>query len=121
MNKKKVIPYEYIPDIESETITIEGKDYLVANDAMFTFYKRSKGELSPFFLAIRDAVGVAMGLQIAEAPDVRPAEAIDCLVIITHHGESTIGIAQPVGMQQELDRVAVLELVHEHVPELPNQ
>ncbi len=54
MKKEKVIPLDYIPDVESKTVTIDGKDYLLANDAMFTFYQRSKGELSPFFLAIRD-------------------------------------------------------------------
>ena len=54
MDKRKVIPSEYIPDVGSKTVTIEGKDYLVANDAMYTFYQRSKGEFSPFFMAIRD-------------------------------------------------------------------
>jgi len=52
--KPKVIPPEFIPDVESRTVTIEGKDYLVTNDAMYTFYQRSKGEFSPFFLALRD-------------------------------------------------------------------
>ena len=51
---KKLIPEEAIPDAGGQTVTIDGKDYLVLNDAMFTFYKRSMGELSPFFLAIRD-------------------------------------------------------------------
>ena len=54
MENEKVIPLDYIPDVGSKTVTIEGKDYLLANDAMFTFYERSKGEFSPFFLAIRD-------------------------------------------------------------------
>jgi len=54
VTEQKVIPAEFIPDVESKTVTIGDKDYLVANDAMFTFYERSKGELSPFFLAIRD-------------------------------------------------------------------
>jgi uncharacterized OB-fold protein len=54
MSKKKVIPFEYIPDVASRTITIDNRDYLLANDAMYTFYQRTKGELSPFFLAIRD-------------------------------------------------------------------
>lgn len=54
MAKKKVIPSEYIPDAERRTINIDGKDYLEVNDAMFTFYRRSMGELSPFFLALRD-------------------------------------------------------------------
>jgi uncharacterized OB-fold protein len=50
----KVIPTEAIPEQGSRTVTIDGKDYLVANDAMFTFYQRSKGELSPYFIALRD-------------------------------------------------------------------
>jgi len=52
--KQKVIPDEYIPEVASRVVTIEGKDYLVENDAMYTFYERSMGEFSPFFLAIRD-------------------------------------------------------------------
>ena len=54
MVEKKVIPSEYIPDVSCKTVTIAGKDYLVVNDAMFTFYRRSMGELSQFFLALRD-------------------------------------------------------------------
>jgi len=54
MVEKKVIPSEYIPDVSRKTVTIAGKDYLVVNDAMFTFYRRSMGELSQFFLALRD-------------------------------------------------------------------
>lgn len=53
-NKEKVISSEFIPDREGSITTIEGKDYLVMNDAFYTFYQRSMGELSPFFLAIRD-------------------------------------------------------------------
>jgi len=52
--KRKVIPDEYIPEVASRVVTIEGKDYVVENDAMYTFYERSMGEFSPFFLAIRD-------------------------------------------------------------------
>lgn len=52
--KEKVIPAEYIPDVGSEVLTIDKKRYLVSNDAMYTFYQRSKGELSDFFLALRD-------------------------------------------------------------------
>ena len=52
--KKKVIPSEYIPYTGSTKIPIDDKDYLVVNDAMFTFYQRSLGELSPFFLGLRD-------------------------------------------------------------------
>ena len=54
MVEKKIVRSEYIPDAETRTLTIAGKDYLEVNDAMFTFYRRSMGELSPFFLALRD-------------------------------------------------------------------
>lgn len=50
----KVISSDMIPFMGSETVSLGGKNYLVVNDAMFTFYKRSMGELSPFFLALRD-------------------------------------------------------------------
>lgn len=52
--KDLVIPLSYIPEKGSHVETIDGKDYLITNDAMYTFYKRSKGEFSPFFLALRD-------------------------------------------------------------------
>jgi uncharacterized OB-fold protein len=52
--KPKIIPSEYIPEVGSHVEAIDGKDYLIANDAMYTFYQRTKGELSPFFLGLRD-------------------------------------------------------------------
>ncbi|TAK28553.1 MAG: hypothetical protein EPO21_22715 [Chloroflexota bacterium] len=51
---KKVIPLEAIPDIGSRIVRRDERDYLLVNDAMFTFYQRSMGELTPFFLALRD-------------------------------------------------------------------
>jgi len=54
MEKKRVIDDAYIPDVGSEVETIDGTEYLITNDAMYTFYKRTKGEFSPFFLALRD-------------------------------------------------------------------
>jgi len=54
MAKKKVIPLEFIPDADSRTISIDGKDYLLVNESMYTFYERAMGEFSPFFLALRD-------------------------------------------------------------------
>jgi uncharacterized OB-fold protein/putative sterol carrier protein len=54
MVENKVIPSEYIPYADCTIVNIAGKDYLEVNDAMFTFYRRSKGELSQFFLALRD-------------------------------------------------------------------
>ena len=54
MEKERVILSKYIPEVGSHIETIDGKDYLITNDAMYTFYQRTKGEFSPFFLAIRD-------------------------------------------------------------------
>ncbi|RLB39736.1 MAG: hypothetical protein DRH12_11125 [Deltaproteobacteria bacterium] len=54
IQREKVIPAKYIPDVGSYVEKIDGKDYLITNDAMHTFYRRSKGELSPFFLGLRD-------------------------------------------------------------------
>jgi uncharacterized OB-fold protein len=52
--KRRVIPSEYIPEVASYIETIDGNDYLISNDAMYTFYRRSRGEFSRFFLALRD-------------------------------------------------------------------
>ncbi len=54
MQGEKVILSKYIPDEGSQVETIDGQDYLIANDAMYTFFRRTKGELSSFFLALRD-------------------------------------------------------------------
>ena len=52
--KEKLIPDRYIPERGSTTENINGQRYLIANDVMYTFYRRTKGEFSPFFLALRD-------------------------------------------------------------------
>ena len=52
--KQKIIPEEFIPEVSSRVITIDDKKYLLQNDAMYTFYERSIGEFSTFFLALRD-------------------------------------------------------------------
>ena len=52
--KEKLIPAKYIPNVGSTLETIEGQDYLIVNDTMYTFYRRSRGEFSAFFLALRD-------------------------------------------------------------------
>jgi uncharacterized OB-fold protein len=52
--REKLIPSKFIPDVGSTVETIEDQDYLIVNDAMYTFYRRSRGELSAFFLALRD-------------------------------------------------------------------
>ena len=50
----KIIDSKFIPESGSHTQTIEGEDYLIVNDAMYTFYQRTKGEFSRFFLALKD-------------------------------------------------------------------
>jgi len=52
--RDKIIPAQYIPDVGSHIETVGGAEYLIANDAMYTFYRRTRGEFSPFFLALRD-------------------------------------------------------------------
>jgi len=51
---EKVIPVHMIPDLESEIIKVHGENYLQSNEAMFTFYKRTKGEFSPYFLSLKE-------------------------------------------------------------------
>ena len=52
--RDKIIPAQYIPDVGSHIEIVGGEEYLIANDAMYTFYRRTRGEFSPFFLALRD-------------------------------------------------------------------
>lgn len=50
----KVIPQHMIPDVQSSVIELDGKRYLESNESMFTFYKRSKGEFSKYFLGLKE-------------------------------------------------------------------
>ena len=50
----KVIPHSMVPEAASEIVEIGGERYLQSNEAMFTFYKRTKGEFSPYFLALKE-------------------------------------------------------------------
>jgi uncharacterized OB-fold protein len=52
--KEKLIPDRYISEKGSYIENIDGQPYLIANDVMYTFYRRTKGEFSAFFLALRD-------------------------------------------------------------------
>jgi uncharacterized OB-fold protein len=54
MGKEKVIPLHMIPDVGSEVLEVNNERYLQTNEAMFTFYKRTKGEHSPYFLALKE-------------------------------------------------------------------
>lgn len=54
----KVIPEHFIPPVASEVVEKDGESYLQSNEAMFTFYKRTKGELSHYFLGLRDEMTI---------------------------------------------------------------
>lgn len=54
MAREKVIPLHMIPDVGSEVVEVGKGRFLQTNEAMFTFYKRTKGEHSPYFLALKE-------------------------------------------------------------------
>ena len=54
MKNEKIIDEKFIPERGSRIENIDGQDYLIANDTMYTFYRRTRGEFSRFFLALRD-------------------------------------------------------------------
>ena len=68
--RQKLIPDDFIPEIRSRVITLDNQDYLLQNDAMYTFYERSMGELSPFFLAIKNDKKI-LGCKCAKCGMVR--------------------------------------------------
>ncbi|MBI4830867.1 MAG: SCP2 sterol-binding domain-containing protein [Candidatus Lindowbacteria bacterium] len=67
---QKLIPDIANPPVEGRILNIDGEKYLELNDAMFTFYRRSMGELSPFFLALRDDTRI-VGAKCAKCGIVR--------------------------------------------------
>jgi uncharacterized OB-fold protein len=54
MAREKVIPLHMIPDVGSEVVEVGKGRFLQTNEGMFTFYKRTKGEHSPYFLALKE-------------------------------------------------------------------
>jgi uncharacterized OB-fold protein len=58
------------PGVESELIERDGVQYLQSNEAMFTFYKRTKGELSKYFLGLRDDRKI-WGMRCPECKTIR--------------------------------------------------
>jgi uncharacterized OB-fold protein len=89
----KVIPTDAIPEPASRTVAVDGKDYLVANDAMFTFYQRSKGELSPYFIALRDEKRI-LGCRCTKCGLVRVPP------FLTHCPDCEFAATELVEMQQ---------------------
>ncbi len=67
---EKVIPAAMIPDATSEIMELNGARYLQTNEAMFTFYKRSKGEFSEYFLKLKEEK-VILGARCPECGLVR--------------------------------------------------
>jgi uncharacterized OB-fold protein len=66
----KVIPLHMVPDVGSEVIEVDGERYLQSNEGMFTFYKRTKGEFSPYFLALKERK-VILGAECSRCKLVR--------------------------------------------------
>ncbi|GAB6274610.1 MAG: hypothetical protein STSR0004_14730 [Peptococcaceae bacterium] len=91
--KQKVIADEYIPEVKSREITIDNKDYLLQNDAMFTFYERSMGEFSSFFLAIRDEKKI-LGCKCSKCGIVRVPP------FLTHCPDCDFAPTEPVEVEQ---------------------
>ena len=74
----KVIPEHFNPPVASEVVERDGKAYLQSNEAMFTFYKRTKGEFSKYFLGLRDEMKI-YGIRCPECGIVRvPPFALMC-------------------------------------------
>jgi len=67
---EKVIPEHFIPPVASEIVERDGEAYLQANESMFTFYKRTKGEFSKYFLALRDEMRI-LGIKCPSCGIVR--------------------------------------------------
>jgi uncharacterized OB-fold protein len=61
MAKEKVIPLHMIPDVGSEVVEVGKERFLQTNETMFTFYKRTKGEHSPYFLALKERTVILGG------------------------------------------------------------
>ena len=91
--KEKVIPEKYIPDVGSHIETIEGRDYLIANDAMYTFYRRTKGEFSAFFLGLRDEKRL-LGCRCTQCGIVRVPP------FLTHCPDCNFAPTEPVEVEQ---------------------
>ena len=74
----RVIPEHMNPPVASEVVEVDGVPYLQTNEGMFTFYKRTKGEFSSYFLALRDEAKI-FGVKCPKCGTVRvPPFALMC-------------------------------------------
>lgn len=90
---QKIIPAKYIPDIGSHVEVIDGRRYLITNEAMYTFYRRSRGELSPFFLALKEEKRL-LGCRCTRCGLVRVPP------FLTHCPECEFAPTEPVEVEQ---------------------
>ena len=75
---EKVIPEHFIPPVASEVVEKDGESYLQTNESMFTFYKRTKGEHSKYFLGLRAEMKI-LGARCPSCGTVRvPPFALMC-------------------------------------------
>ena len=56
--RKRLIPEEAIPFEEAEVRQIDGEPVLFSSEAMFTFYRRARGEFTRYFLGLRDEFAI---------------------------------------------------------------
>ncbi len=74
----RVIPEHFNPPVASEVVEVDGHPYLQTNEGMFTFYKRTKGEFSAYFLGLRDEAKI-YGIKCPQCGTVRvPPFALMC-------------------------------------------
>ncbi len=74
----RVIPEHFNPPVASEVVEVDGVPYLQSNEGMFTFYKRTKGEFSSYFLGLRDELKI-YGIRCPKCGIVRvPPFALMC-------------------------------------------
>lgn len=91
--REKVIPSKYIPDEGSYVETVDGRDYLISNDVMYTFYRRTRGEFSPFFLALRDEKKL-LGCKCSSCGQVRVPP------FLTHCPDCNFAPTEPIEVEQ---------------------
>jgi uncharacterized OB-fold protein len=89
----KIIPAKYIPDAGSHVEEVDGQRYLITNDTMYTFYQRSKGELSPFFLALKEEKRL-LGCRCTKCGLVRVPP------FLTHCPDCAFSPTEPVEVEQ---------------------
>jgi uncharacterized OB-fold protein len=92
-HQDKIIDSKFIPENGSHTEIIDGEEYLIANDAMYTFYRRTKGEFSKFFLALKEEKKI-LGCKCSKCGLVRVPP------FLTHCPDCNFAPTKPVEVEQ---------------------